>query len=136
MKNNLAHIETKRDYLFASAAPALLFITIKGVIPIFIYVFLILIVAFYFFPFRLIGKTIKNMSYFDKVILIITGVVFSTILSFSILNLYIPDSSFFSNTILALSFVNFLIMVYYYLKFNKFLLVNFIFCFVISMLIF
>lgn len=48
MKNSLTNIETKRDYLFASLAPILLFITTKNVIPVFIYVLFALIIAFFF----------------------------------------------------------------------------------------
>lgn len=126
-------LETRKDYAVASVILVLLFIASKKVIPIYVYTLFALGVAFYFFPIRLIigGKNIYNK--YEKSILFITGIIFSTILIFSILSLYVPQSPFFRYTVMVFGFLNLCTMAYYYLKYNSFLFLNFIFLFITSL---
>lgn len=126
-------LETRKDYAVASVILVLLFIASKKVIPIYVYALFALGVAFYFFPIRLIidGKKIHNK--YEKSILFITGIIFSTILIFSILSLYVPQSPFFRYTVMVFGFLNLCTMAYYYLKYNSFLFLNFIFLFITSL---
>ncbi|WGH75077.1 hypothetical protein P8625_13495 [Tenacibaculum tangerinum] len=130
----LTSIETKRDYLFAIIACALLFITTKEAIPVFVYSFFALLFAFYFLPIRLAFNLKKDIPTNEMVILIINSVLFSTVLAFSILQLYIPESSFVKIAILVIGIINFFIIVYGYFKFNRLLFLNFIFEFIIALM--
>lgn len=121
--------ESKIDYVFATTISVMFFIALKGVIPIYTYVFFALIISFYYFPIRFIinRDKIKKLGVF-----IIVGLLLSMILIFSILYLYIPESIFVKNTILLLTFINFFTIIYGYLKLNKLLFSNFIFGFILA----
>ncbi len=123
---SLNTIENKVDYLIVIISYIFLFITIKQIIPIYIYALFALLISLYFFPLRLIINLNKKKS---KVNLVITGLIFSILLTFSILNLYIPNDNFIKYTIYAMGLLNFAFMIYYYLKHNQFLLLNFLFIF-------
>ncbi|KAB1157329.1 hypothetical protein F7018_10390 [Tenacibaculum aiptasiae] len=133
---SLNTIECKIDYLIAIISCTLLFIVIKKLIPICLYGLFTLITAFYFFPMRLLINQKKNFISGERFFLIASGVIFSSILVLSILYLYVNDNSFFRNAIIVFSFTNITLMMYFYLKFNKLLLLNFIFTFTSSILLF
>ena len=123
---SLNTIENKVDYLIVIISYLFLFITTKQIIPIYVYAFFALLISLYFFPLRLIINLKKKIS---KLNLVITGLIFSILLTFSILNLYIPNDSFIKYTIYGTGLLNIAFMIYYYLKHNQFLLLNFLFIF-------
>lgn len=128
-------IENKIDYLLTVISYVFLFITTKEILPLYIYSLFALAISLYFFPARLIMNLKENISKENKINLIVTGLIFSLLLIFSILNLYIPNDTFFKYTIYTLSFINFGFIIFYYMKHNQFLLLNFIFGFVASLMI-
>lgn len=129
-----ANKSTKKDYIIIIAAIILFFVASKNAIPIYLYALFALATSFYFFPVRLIINNKKTNKY-ERSILLITGIVFSTVLTFSVLNLYIPESSFFRYTVIFLGFINLSIIVYNYLKHNNLLVLNFIFLFLIALIV-
>ncbi len=131
---SLNTIENRIDYLAGIISCILLFVASKNIIPTFIYSFLALAIAFYFFPLRLLIN--KNFVSSERLFIIITGIIFSSLLVFSILYLYVNESLFFRNIIIFFSLSNFILMIFFYQKFNKFLFLNFIFTFLSSILLF
>lgn len=134
MKTLYSKLETQKDYIIVVTAIILFFIASKNVVPIYLYALFALIASFYFFPVKLIVNRNETSKY-ERTILLITGIVFSTVLTFSILNLYVPESSFFRYTVMALGFINFFVIVYHYLKHNNLLVLNFIFSLLIASIV-
>ena len=134
--NHIAQIETQKDYITSIIICLLFFLASKNAIPIFVYTIPTLIGAFYFFPLRLLMSQNKNFTGIRRVLFITNSITFSSLLVFSILQLYINESAFFRSLVVFLSFCNIALMMFFYLKFNKFLLLNFIFSFLLSMLLF
>lgn len=133
--NKVNKIETKTDYILVITNAILLFIATKNAFPTYLYAFFAIIISFYFFPIRLIINLKKDVTQENKINLIATGLIFSVLLIFSILNLYIPNSLSFKYIIYTISFLNFGLIIYYYMKFNQFLLLNFIFGFITSLMV-
>lgn len=128
-KNKLSLI----DYFVTSLVIILLFITKKGVIPVYIYGLFITLIAFYFFPIKLLVESKQKTTKRLRTLTVVNGVIFSLILVFSLLRAYVPDGVFAKNFSVFLGFTNFGIIFFWYIKHNQFLLLNFIFTLVISL---
>lgn len=127
--SNVNKIETKLDYAITSAAIILLLLVSKNVFPVYVYTFIAIIISLYFFPIRYLLYLYKKYIQ-KKVTLIFTGLLFTILLVLSILDLYLPKNIFVKYTISAVGVLNLIFMLYYYVRFNKFLLLNFLFVFI------
>ncbi len=98
------------ENLILSLMVLLYFFTIESVIPTYVTTFLLLIISFYFFPFKLFQNNDSNSK-----ILLFSNILIALTLTISILGLYVKQKYLFE----IFSIVNFVFMVYYALKSPK-----------------
>ena len=98
------------ENIILSLMVLLYFFTKESIIPTYVTTFLLLIISFYFFPFKLFQN---NDS--DSKILLFSNILISLTLAISILGLYVEQKYLFE----IFSIVNIVFMVYYAIKSPK-----------------
>lgn len=103
-------------YLVPIAVSILYFITVKQVVPNIIYLILVVLISLYYFPIKLIlfFNHSKESTVRDKMQVLLSNLLFSIILSLSILNIYLVGSEGLSNIIGIFAILNFLAIIYFY----------------------
>jgi hypothetical protein len=95
------------------------FLTIKEVLPLYLYFIIATLVGFYFFPVKLfITREKRHKGYKTPLGFMLTYNSISFLILFSIVVLYLPDSELFRNTFIVIAIIN-LGQFFFYIKDNK-----------------
>jgi hypothetical protein len=134
-------MEIKRlGYLVPVSVSILYFLTVKQVVPDIIYMIIGVLTALYYFPVKLLlfNNNFKESTVRTKVNVLSSNLLFSIILSFSILSIYLEDSENLSNFVGVFAIINFIALVYYYVteKNSNNFIMHFCFLILISAIMF
>jgi hypothetical protein len=134
-------MEIKRlGYLVPVSVSILYFLTVKQVVPDIIYMIIGVLTALYYFPVKLLlfNNNFKESTVRTKVNVLSSNLLFSIILSFSILSIYLEDSENLSNFVGVFAIINFIALVYYYVteKNSHYFIMHFCFLILISAIMF
>lgn len=112
------HNLNKLGFVVPIAVSFLYFFTIKQLVPIAIYVIIVAPLSFYYFPLKLIIKDNPraSASVNDKFQIVILNLLFSCILSLSIVHLYLVENRYLTNIIGIMSILSILITIYFFIR--------------------
>lgn len=116
--NNTEKRIQKREYFIILTACLLYFFVAKNISPAVVYSLIVLLFAFYFLPVRLINFKYEKTRQ-DKIAFVFSSVIISKILTLSIILTYIDDSGFYNSVFLILLLLNFVMLVFSYLKASR-----------------
>lgn len=109
-------ISRRVDYILPIAVSMLYFLTFKQAVPTYVFLIIVIPISLYYFPVKLLlfNKSSGGSDAKSKIFMAVSNLLFSIILSLSIVHLYLQDSVKLETIIAIFALVDFIASIYYF----------------------